>query len=835
MCDQNIDDALLADETGNDGDYDIGAEDEEALLADNFDDQNLVSSSNRNYYVSRDELEEEELDHEPEEPEDVELDESASDLVDEDANDSFNKSSNAREKRDTKFVSERILPSNSFDNVQKSNNYKRGVGRPQPQQNISNRGPNFNNRGNRGRGFRGRGRGNIGNRPEGKKVLINPHFQGNANFNNQARPWNNNANFGHNSGKPQFWNQQRMPQPQHMQPQQNQPFHQHQHMHNANNQFHYQQNDYQEQNRTIHVAASHQQPSQKAPVHQRLGNQQQTIDLTQNQPYIEQHQQQPQPFYQPPLPQQHIFQSPPLNHPQTQPNTMFVQQPQQSYNQPPPNQTYVINNQQPQSLSMHNQQGGGYTAMNIPPPTPSPFAQQQQFSSPPPGYQLTSTPAYEQQQQQQQHNVFVQHQSQGGFEFQAPSAQAQMPIHGPDQFQQQQQQQGYQQQVVYQPQHHQQLLSQDYQPDYQPPINQQQHQFNPPNTYIQQQQPQPQINQTQFQSERRVFSSRPTAQTRLGPPTNARQHPQSLPPRAAQPPHNLRSNRGTSHSTRGGLVSPGKRRFPTMAMDGVADHRRRRTDLVNVHEVPTVDSTTTLHSSANISTRIGSVEHVQVVEAVNNLAEIEEDEETRVYRQKIEHQKHIREKILAQKEERRKQAARKNLAEKDLANLAPPSAIVATQNQIKTIVTQPKPQNISTNLTKRRVVNVNTNNTNTTLSNRIITQTATQLVAAAPANSADKSEISSFLTNRRIIAKDQSLPDTTIVVVSNLAAGTTEVKLRKLCQGVGDVQKFEMSPSERQATIQFKSIASAHAFFKKYQRFMVDLSMVTVVLKTEKK
>lgn len=48
--------------------------------------------------------------------------------------------------------------------------------------------------------------------------------------------------------------------------------------------------------------------------------------------------------------------------------------------------------------------------------------------------------------------------------------------------------------------------------------------------------------------------------------------------------------------------------------------------------------------------------------------------------------------------------------------------------------------------------------------------------------------IGSFLSNRKVIAKDQSLPDTSIVVIRNLAAGTTEVKLRKMCETMGEVQ-----------------------------------------------
>lgn len=52
----------------------------------------------------------------------------------------------------------------------------------------------------------------------------------------------------------------------------------------------------------------------------------------------------------------------------------------------------------------------------------------------------------------------------------------------------------------------------------------------------------------------------------------------------------------------------------------------------------------------------------------------------------------------------------------------------------------------------------------------------------------DKQHLASFLSNRKILAKDQSLVDTSIVVVSNLAAGTTDVKLRKMCQGIGEIK-----------------------------------------------
>lgn len=55
----------------------------------------------------------------------------------------------------------------------------------------------------------------------------------------------------------------------------------------------------------------------------------------------------------------------------------------------------------------------------------------------------------------------------------------------------------------------------------------------------------------------------------------------------------------------------------------------------------------------------------------------------------------------------------------------------------------------------------------------------------------DSQQISLFLSNRTVISKDSTLPNTSLVVVSNLAAGTTEVKLRNMCQGIGEV---EVSP-----------------------------------------
>lgn len=63
-----------------------------------------------------------------------------------------------------------------------------------------------------------------------------------------------------------------------------------------------------------------------------------------------------------------------------------------------------------------------------------------------------------------------------------------------------------------------------------------------------------------------------------------------------------------------------------------------------------------------------------------------------------------------------------------------------------------------------------------------------------PANKTAKKEESgmgvspSFLSNRKVICKDESLPETHTVIVSNFSVGTSEAKLRKLGQTMGEVQ-----------------------------------------------
>ncbi|XP_018321934.1 uncharacterized protein LOC108734771 isoform X2 [Agrilus planipennis] len=227
----------------------------------------------------------------------------------------------------------------------------------------------------------------------------------------------------------------------------------------------------------------------------------------------------------------------------------------------------------------------------------------------------------------------------------------------------------------------------------------------------------------------------------------------------------------------------------------------------------------------------------------------EEDELTKDLRLKIEEQKRRREMFLREKEERRKQAAKEKAMK--AGNSFESNSTSAIQNTTQRKQFSKQISNVKKNVAKHQTLKVvtTTNQINPnkfqqqqqqTYSNNLQTLVTASVLKNANSSGGvrivskktlEGAPTSGFLENRKVLARDDNLPDTSIVVVSNLAAGTTDIKLRKMCQNIGNVEKLQMSPKERQATIQFKSVASAHAFFKKYQRFMLDLSMIQVTLK----
>lgn len=191
---------------------------------------------------------------------------------------------------------------------------------------------------------------------------------------------------------------------------------------------------------------------------------------------------------------------------------------------------------------------------------------------------------------------------------------------------------------------------------------------------------------------------------------------------------------------------------------------------------------------------------------------MDEDPETRAYRMKIEEQKIMREKILHIKEQRRKLAAQAEAKAAAAVVVVPPTEVLKQpeQPQPQKIppATQIQHQNQQQHHPVKRTYNPNINtNPNikviATQSPQVIKKVALQqqnvllkptsgplvvAAVAAPKKPENAAGINSFLNNRKVIVKDQSLPDTSVVVISNLAAGTSEVKLRKLCQTMGDIQ-----------------------------------------------
>ncbi|XP_029679062.1 RNA-binding protein 33-like isoform X1 [Formica exsecta] len=76
----------------------------------------------------------------------------------------------------------------------------------------------------------------------------------------------------------------------------------------------------------------------------------------------------------------------------------------------------------------------------------------------------------------------------------------------------------------------------------------------------------------------------------------------------------------------------------------------------------------------------------------------------------------------------------------------------------------------------------------------------------------------------------KKLPEikTNTVKLENLAASTSEAQIRRMCQTIGTIESIRMG--EGNATIVFKTQSAAMVFHKKYQRKMLDLSLITVRL-----
>ncbi|PNF43287.1 hypothetical protein B7P43_G14470 [Cryptotermes secundus] len=79
-------------------------------------------------------------------------------------------------------------------------------------------------------------------------------------------------------------------------------------------------------------------------------------------------------------------------------------------------------------------------------------------------------------------------------------------------------------------------------------------------------------------------------------------------------------------------------------------------------------------------------------------------------------------------------------------------------------------------------------------------------------------------------AQQPAVPRTKTVSIENLAASTTEQQLKSLCQGIGVLENIQMLPKQRCAILRFTNPTSAATFYKRYQRKIIDLSLITVSL-----
>ncbi|XP_045877359.1 RNA-binding protein 33 isoform X7 [Meles meles] len=191
----------------------------------------------------------------------------------------------------------------------------------------------------------------------------------------------------------------------------------------------------------------------------------------------------------------------------------------------------------------------------------------------------------------------------------------------------------------------------------------------------------------------------------------------------------------------------------------------------------------------------------------------DEDEETRLYRLKIEEQKRLREEILKQKELRRQQQAgarKKELLERlaqQQLHLPPPAA--AEQEQP---AAAPSPTNGSPLLPFPGA--------------QVLMHGRGRGVAGAMG----RGRLTPNKQNLRVV---ECKPQPCVVSVEGLSSSTTDVQLKSLLTSVGPIQSLQMLPQQRKAIAKFKEPAHALAFQQKFHRHMIDLSHINVALIVE--
>ncbi|XP_076269280.1 uncharacterized protein LOC143201945 isoform X1 [Rhynchophorus ferrugineus] len=249
----------------------------------------------------------------------------------------------------------------------------------------------------------------------------------------------------------------------------------------------------------------------------------------------------------------------------------------------------------------------------------------------------------------------------------------------------------------------------------------------------------------------------------------------------------------------------------------------------NVHErLGVVKPSQTKQKSIRTDERPHVVTEVRLTNVTP--VKIEEDEETRDLRLKIEEQKRKREEVFKWKEERRLQKLKQVSPEVKLVVEAaePQQEQKVSPQQFKM---KKRANNIVvTNGYSKKVTKYQRNVKNANVSTASDINSEVVQVKQEPDLELDPKHLSSFLADRKVLTKDETLMSTRKVVIKNISTSTTNKKIIQICANIGEVQNLQRDINERQATILFKSVASAHNFFKRYQRHMLDLSMIEVSL-----
>lgn len=156
---------------------------------------------------------------------------------------------------------------------------------------------------------------------------------------------------------------------------------------------------------------------------------------------------------------------------------------------------------------------------------------------------------------------------------------------------------------------------------------------------------------------------------------------------------------------------------------------------------------------------------------------------------KIEEQKRLREEILRRKELKRMQNAAANTTTIESSAITSPIKKIVTKPNANFVKRQNMINNQKNRSQNRNLVQISQQPSQEPANIQIeVAAQNTSRVIQLKKEEEDVGLTKGFLSNRTVLTNDQSLMNTPVVVVKNLSAGTTENKLQKMCQGIGEVQ-----------------------------------------------